>query len=95
MYRSGVESAVVIITQKKQGDRQLRVHVGAEGMEQMDCRTGSLLGREESLLVKGERREQNGLNAAWEVVIPVGSRARWTGEESRLPASRNGAESRC
>lgn len=95
MHRSGVESAVVIITQKKQGDRQLRFHVGAEGMEQMDCQTSSLLGREESLLVKGERGEQSGLNETWEVVIPVGSRARWSREESRLPASRKGAESKC
>lgn len=48
------------------------------------------------MLVKGERREQSGLNETWEVVvIPVGSKARRTGEESRLPASRKGAESKC
>lgn len=28
-------------------------------------------------------------------MIPVGSKARRTGEESRLPASRKGAESKC
>lgn len=46
--------------------------MGAESMKQIDCPTGSLLGREESLLAKGERGEQGRLKEAWEVVAHSG-----------------------
>lgn len=42
--------------------------MGAEGMELMDCQTGRLLGREESLLAKGRRGKQ-----AWEGLVPSGT----------------------